>query len=320
MNSDDGPLTWVQVLNYQGSNCLAACLDSLLEREDPLGRVRLVVVDNASTDGSREMLARLYPQVEVVQSTWNRGYAAGNNLGLRQALEARADYAFLLNMDARVAPSCLRRLVDVAQQRPEAALLGATLYTADGERVEFDGRQFDPVLTAGGYADTPRRPGAESRVNRAAYACGAAMLIRLDVSRQVGLFSETFFAYHEDVELSLRARLFGHEVLTVSDAVVYHARGGAGAGERFRDFMGTRNMLLTLLEVYDRASWISNAEALFDHFLGRHSDAMRSAALLAALSAAPSVLRQRRRIRAVGRKSYRQVVAALAARERSGES
>lgn len=304
------PLTWIQVLNYQGLHCLERCLESLRRMRKPSGEVRLVVVDNASTDGSLEIARRKFPDLEVLESTWNRGFAGGNNLGLREALEEGADYAVLVNMDARVAPDCIAKLVAAAENRPEAALVGATICSEDGKLVEFDGRQFDPVLTAGGYADTPRGRRTRDKVSPAAYACGAGMLLRLEAFREIGLFSESFFAYHEDVELALRARLFGYEVVNVGDAFVFHARGGAGAGDRFRDFMGTRNLLSTLIKIYDRPSWLQNSESLMDHFLGS-GQPMRSQAILAALFDAPQVLRQRRRLRAEVRKTYKEILAEL---------
>ena len=309
-NSKGGPVTWIQVLNFQGLRCLESCLGSLRRMESPRGETRLVVVDNASTDGSIEIVRRGFPEVEILESSWNRGFAGGNNLGLRAALDEGADYVVLVNMDTRVAPDCIAKLVEVAEKRPEAVLIGATICSEDEQLVEFDGSQFDPVLTAGGYADTPRDGEADEQVRPAAYACGAGMLLRLDALREIGLFSESFFAYHEDVELALRTRLFGYDVVNVADAFIYHARGGAGAGDHFRDFMGTRNLLLTLLKLYDRPSWLQNSACLADHFLG-HGQPMRSQAILAALFDAPRVLHQRRRLRAEARKTYHQILAEL---------
>jgi len=302
------PLTWVQVLNYNGLHCVGKCLESLEAAHPPPGEVRLVVVDNGSEDGSLELLHKDFPEIEIIQSDRNLGFAGGNNLGLRKALAERADYAILVNMDAQVAPDCLIRLVEVADDNPRAVLVGATICTEDGERIEFDGSQFDPVLTAGGYLDALRsEQPPEKEAKTAAYACGAGMLMRLETLREIGLFSETFFAYHEDVELALRTRLFGYEVLNVPDALVYHVRGGAGAGVEFRDFMGARNLLLTLMKLYDRSSWRRNHHALIDHFLGG-TYPQRAQVLLASLSRAPTMFRQRRRLRDRADRTYSQIL------------
>lgn len=301
------PLTWVQVLNYNGLHCLGNCLASLEGANPPAGRIRLVVVDNGSEDGSLDLVHEDFPRIEVIRSDRNLGFAGGNNLGLRKALAAGADYAVLVNMDAQVAPDCLVKLVGAAADNSRAALVGARICTEDGERVEFDGGQFDPVLTAGGYSDALRAEQPDRGPVPAAYACGAGMLMRLEALKQIGLFTETFFAYHEDVELALRARLFGFEVLNVPDALVFHIRGGAGAGVGFRDFMGTRNLLLTLMKIYDRAAWHRNHQALTDHFLGG-TYPQRAQALLASLFKAPTMLRQRRRVQDQADRTYSQIL------------
>lgn len=299
----EGARTWLVVLNYQGGEHVAACLESVARQAEPPGGARLLVVDNASTDGSRERIERDFPGVELVAAERNLGYAGGNDLGIRRAMEAGAEYVALLNMDATVDPHWLVRLVEEADRHPDAALLGCRVYSADGREVEFDGASFDPVTTSGGYAD--REPGREddSGVREAAYACGAGLLMRAAALAEVGLFDETFFAYHEDVELSLRCRLAGWRVLNVADARIYHARGGSRAGERFRSFMGTRNMVLTWLKLLDAKAWRRHGDQLLGHLLDPGSPE-RAEAALGALLEAPAALARGRELRRAARIRY----------------
>lgn len=250
----------------------------------------MVVVDNASTDASVEMLEEGYPWVELVRCPRNLGYAAGNNEGLRRELARETEFVALLNMDTRVDPEWLVQLVGAAEEHPDGALFGATLLSWDGKTLEFDGRQFDPVTTSGGYARSgaPESP----RTRRAAYACGAGMLARTECLRRVGLFEERFFAYHEDVELSLRCWRHGHPVFNVGAAKIFHRGGGAGAGSRLRDFLGTRNMVLTWLLHYDESSWAENWGALLGNVLDADSPE-RVAAALASSFEAHRMLRRR---------------------------
>ncbi len=309
MEPQPGARSWVVILNYQGRDHLADCLESVRRQQQPAGGARVLVVDNGSDDGSTAVVPKRYPEFELVSSAVNLGYAGGNNLGIRRALEAGAEYVALLNMDTRVDPGWLRLLVEKADATPRAALLGARILSADGSMVEFDGDCFDPVTTSGGYADYP-----VSRRSRptgpAAYACGAGMLMRASCLAEVGLLDETFFAYHEDVELSLRCWLHGYEVLNVAEAVVHHSVGGAGAGVPFRDFMGTRNLTLTLAKLYDAASWRSHGQALAGNLL-RAEDRARAGAVLAALFDMPTALRRRRQHRLGGARGYAELAKRL---------
>jgi GT2 family glycosyltransferase len=135
--------------------------------------------------------------------------------------------------------------------------------------------------------------------------------MRLEAIQTIGMFSPYFFAYHEDVELALRCRLFGYEVLCAPSAMVFHSRGGAGAGNRFRDFMGTRNLVLTLLKIYDRETWRENSAALMGHFAAP-ADGQRFQAALAAFFDAPAALRDRRRLRRKALRRYSDILDDLA--------
>src|SRR5215470_14085112 len=107
MNSSEKPLVAVVVLNWNGCNETLACLESLIKLSYP--PCDLIVVDNGSTDNSVAAVRSKYPNVEVIQTGKNLGYAGGNNVGIRRALEKGAQYILILNNDTRVSPDAISR-------------------------------------------------------------------------------------------------------------------------------------------------------------------------------------------------------------------
>lgn len=306
-----GKRTQALVLNYRGGDFLIRCIESLKRAESPRGGFGILVIDNDSDDDSIAHLRSAFPDSEVLETGRNVGYAGGNNAGIRAALGAGTDteYVAIVNMDLEVHPLWLRELVDAADQNRDAAILGSRVLTGDGRLVEFDGRQFDPVTTSGGYSYSPASS-SETTAYEAPYACGAALLLRLGMLRETGLFDPSFFAYHEDVDLALRCWLRGFRVLQVPTSIVYHAGGGSGAGSTFRDFMGGRNSLLTVAKIFDRRAWKRYGEALTRHFFP-DGDPERIRASLAAFHTLPRTLRYRRHLSSRTQTPYSRVMRSL---------
>jgi GT2 family glycosyltransferase len=198
----------VIVLNWNGFEETRRCLSSLAALEyEPL---RVVVVDNGSTDGSAERLADL-PGIELIRSDRNRGFAGGVNLGVRRALETDAAYVWLLNNDAEVKPSTLAALVDEAEADARIGIVGGVLPEVwGGGRVSEWTGVARPVTEPGELLD---------------YVTGTCMLIRRAVLEQVGLFDEAFFFYYEDADFCRRAQEDGWRLSVAPEARVEHAGG-----------------------------------------------------------------------------------------------
>lgn len=246
----------VVVVNFNGGALLSQCLGSLSRQ---LFRdFRIVVVDNASTDGSADDLEKSFPDVSVIRSQTNLGFAAGNNLAIREAGEA--PFIALLNPDAIAQQDWLYCLMKAAQEHHEFALFGSRMY-ADARHTILDG-----VGDAYHVSGLPWRVGhgqqAQGRYleHHEIFApCAAAALYRKEVFKVTGGFDEDFFCYVEDVDLGFRARLAGMRALYVADAVVEHAGSGiVGKHSDFQLYHGhrnlvwayVRNMPLSLLLVY----------------------------------------------------------------------
>jgi len=216
------------VVSWNGAHLLGDCL-AALRRQDAQARMRLVVVDNASTDGTAELLAREFPEVEHLRLADNLGYGRANNEALRRALEAGAEFVALVNNDVEVGHGWLGSLLEAARAHPEAGLFTGTLLFRDEEVVNSTGLELDRLGRARDrdfrlpLARLARRDGPVVGVS------GGAALIRSSLLREIGLFDPAYFAYYEDVDLSLRAKAAGQQSWYVRAATARH-RFGASFG------------------------------------------------------------------------------------------
>ncbi len=245
-------LVTVVVLNYNGRDHLEYCLPSLLDLDFPRDRLELLVVDNGSTDGSADVVARFAPRVELLSSGGNIGFSAGNNFGARQA---RGRYVAFLNNDTRVSPGWLTSLCRTMDGAPNAAAVAGKLLSWDGSRLDF-GRG---IITFDGHgfqegAGLPLDRDPHQQVAETFIPCGGNMLVRREVFLELGGFDEDYFAYLEDVDLAWRFWAAGHRVLLDPGAVAYHrSEGTSGRMDPFdRGFLFERNAFITAVKNLDR--------------------------------------------------------------------
>jgi GT2 family glycosyltransferase len=234
------------VLTWNGREDTLACLASLQRVPDRPDAV--IVVDNGSTDGTAEAVRERFPDVELVRSEENLGFAGGNNLGLERALELGTDHVLVLNNDAEVVPGAIRALVEEAARRPDAGSLGAKiLYAEPPDLVWFAGAVYDPRSGYNGrqLGYRERDDGRFDAVRETDRACGAALLIPRPVLERLGGFDDELFLYSEDVEWSLRARAVGYRHYVVGASVVRHHVSASGGGESspLTLYYGMRNSL-----------------------------------------------------------------------------
>lgn len=237
------PAVTVIVVTWQGAHLLADCLDSLVAQSIP---TRILVVDNASTDGTTEVLAR-YPAIEVLHLAENTGFAGGV-----QAAIPLVDTPFLalLNNDAAADPEWLERSLAAFDAHPAAAAITARmlLWDATPSRINNAG----VALVRGAYG-ADRGLGAPDSAPYDVAAevfgfSGGAAVLRTDAVKAVGGMAAEFFLYYEDTDLAWRLRLMGHEVWYEPSAVVRHRH--AATTDRSSDlfaFHTERNRLLMLL-------------------------------------------------------------------------
>jgi GT2 family glycosyltransferase len=228
----------VIVVNWNGRRWLGDCLRSVEAQGEP--GVEIVLVDNASTDGSVDDVRRDFPNVRVIALDRNEGFARANNLG---AKDATADYLVFLNNDTRARPGWLRALFAGVESDPAVGLVASRLvYMNRPDLIDSAG---DGYLRCGGaFKVWHGRPTATAPGERDVFGvCGAAFLIRRSLFDMLGGFDEKLFMIYEDVDLSFRARLSGARALYAPDATVDHV-GSASVG-RVSDtavFYGQRNL------------------------------------------------------------------------------
>ncbi len=223
------------VLNWNGGDDTIAALDSL-------AGLPAICVDNGSTDGSDDVVAERLPEVELVRTGANLGFAGGNNVGIRRALEQGADWVLLLNNDAVAEPGLSDALAAAAAARPDAGLLACKILFPDGVTVQYAGASFNARLGYSGRVDVD----GLDELRDVGRADGAALAISRAALERAGLLDETLFLYVEDVEWSLRVRRAGFAVVLVPDARVRH-KGSTASGGRSSTtnlYYDTRNTIV----------------------------------------------------------------------------
>ncbi|MCW8084123.1 glycosyltransferase family 2 protein [Sabulicella glaciei] len=200
------------VVSFNSAEVLPGCLASIPEA------VPLVVVDNASGDGSADLAARLAPRAQVLRPARNLGFGRAANLGFA---EVKTPFGILLNADVRCRPGMFEALLDAAQRYPGAGMLAPCCWAPDGA-LQF-GR---PGLFEKRGGAVPAMPSGDCC---APYVGGSAMFFRMDAFRAVGGFDDALFLYFEDDDLCFRLRRAGHSLVHVQGAALDHAAGRSSA-------------------------------------------------------------------------------------------
>ena len=228
----------VVIVTWNGRRHLDTCLSSLEAQRDV--RIETIVVDNGSTDGTTEYLRSRYAWVKLVALPENQGFAGGNNAGVR---EARGRFVAFLNNDTSADPGWLRALIAGVDEAGGFALVTSRIvYMHDPDTIDSAG---DGVLRWGGaFKRHHGEPASAAAVTQEVFGvCGAACMMPRTVFDEVGGFDEDFFASHEDVDLSYRARLRGYRCRYVADAIVRHVGSATlGTVTPFSVFHGQRNL------------------------------------------------------------------------------
>lgn len=212
------PMASIIIPAWNGKAFLADCLNSLLSQDYP--HFEVIVVDNASSDGTPDWVAAHYPQVRLIRNERNLGFAAGVNVGLRAA---SGEALLLLNQDTLVQPGWLRALVSGLLARPEIGIAGSKIYYWGGKAIWHAGIMLiDPRMQVEHRGDGEIDQGQYEQLTDVEAVTGAALAIRRSVLERIGLFDEDYFVYFEDVDFCLRASAAGFRVVYVPGAIVQH--------------------------------------------------------------------------------------------------
>jgi hypothetical protein len=233
----------IVVLNWNGARDTARCLESLARLRPPEGaEVRVLVVDNGSTDGSLDELPGRFPWAGFLAIGENLRFAGGNNRGIRAALAEGADFVVLLNNDTEADPDLVRELVAEADAAPHAGLVGPLILNAEG-RVWFAGGAVRLALGWTWHEGLGRPdPGPRGAPRDVGYLTGCCLCVRREVLERVGLLDEGYYLYAEDVDLCLRARAAGYACRFTPRARLTHyvSSSSGGAVNPFKAYQRTR--------------------------------------------------------------------------------
>ncbi|MEK7129800.1 MAG: glycosyltransferase family 2 protein [Patescibacteria group bacterium] len=248
----------IVIVNWNGKADTLNCLASLAKLTTYDLRLTTIVVDNGSTDGSVGAIRKKFPRVEVVETGKNLGFCGGNNVGIRRALEAGADFVWLLNNDTLVDSGALS-LANVFQDT-KIGVAGSKIYFAKGHEYHKDrytkDEQGNVIWYAGGLIDWDNMYASHRGVDEVdhgqfdemaetPFVTGCSMMVQSKVFERIGFLDEQFYLYLEDVDFCLRAARAGFAIVYVPTSVVWHINAGSSApGSELHQYYQTRNRIL----------------------------------------------------------------------------
>ena len=249
------PVMTVVIPNWNGKRFLATCLDSL--RRQTYTDMTVIIVDNASSDGSQAFIRDNYPEVRLIELDENRGFTGACNIGIDMA---EGEIIALLNNDTEADERWAEALMDVFATRPDVGIVASKMLLFDQrERFHTAGDYFTVDGRAGNRGAWEADTGQYDRGEYVFSACGGAAAYRRSMLAEVGALDDDFFFLLEDVDLAWRAQLAGYKVWYAPGAVVYHHLSASGGGVTASYFDGrngiwllAKNMPAALLRKYAR--------------------------------------------------------------------
>jgi GT2 family glycosyltransferase len=225
-----GPLVAVILVAYGGRDDTVACIKSI--QQSDYSNFRIILVDNDSPDDTSQFVRGTFPDVLLVESERNLGFAGGNNLGIDKALELNADYIFLLNNDTEIAPDTIGKLVDSAGKSERIGAIGPKIYYFEKK---------DTIWSAGGIIDfrwsnlyhrgIRRTDSAEYNIKREVdYLTGCALMFPSDRVKEIGKLDESFWMYYEDADFCMRLKRAGYSIIYEPESKVWHKVSSSTGG------------------------------------------------------------------------------------------
>ncbi len=241
----DDMKTYIVVITYNGEKDIQVFLESLRGTVEEIS-AKLIVVDNNSTDGTCRVVEKVWPNAHLIRNTQNRGYAGAGNQGMQYAIEQGAEFVFLVNQDIIFEHGWLEPLLQEMKTHPQtAAVQPLIMLDPQRDRINSCGNAFH-VLGFGftrGYQKTVLEYPCNQR-KEISYCSGAAVLYRISTLKQIGLFDEEFFMYHEDTDIGWRMRSAGYQNIVIPAARVYHHYDFSRSIQKFYFMERNRYMIL----------------------------------------------------------------------------
>ncbi|MCC4770979.1 glycosyltransferase [Methanosarcina sp. DH2] len=236
------PRVSIIILNWNGKENTINCLEAL--KLTTYSNYETIVVDNGSTDGSTKYFKDNYPGIKLIENRTNLGFAEGNNVAIREVLiKEKSKYISLLNNDTIVKPDWLEKLVEALESDEKiGSCQPKILSLINPDMIDAVGISIDRYGGAAQEGHNEKDLGQYDQITEVFGVCAGAALYRAKMLGQIGLFDEDFFAYYEDVDLAIRARLFGWKSACIPQAVIYHIHSATlGNDSPFKRYLLERN-------------------------------------------------------------------------------
>ncbi|MCK4891324.1 MAG: glycosyltransferase family 2 protein, partial [Candidatus Pacebacteria bacterium] len=198
------------------------CLKSL--EKINYSNYKIVVVDNGSEDDSVSAIKKQFSEVKIIENKKNLGFAGGNNVGIKYAIDSGADYVLLINNDTTVEEDFLSELVEAGESDEKIGILGSKIYFySDPNRIWFAGGKVNWLKNKGTHIGLDQIDnGQYDKIKETDYLTGCCLLIKREVVEKIGVLAEDYFLYYEDTDFSLRTKNAGYRSIYVPKSKIYH--------------------------------------------------------------------------------------------------
>ncbi|MER2511537.1 MAG: glycosyltransferase family 2 protein [Nitrosomonas ureae] len=249
MTQDLYPFVAIIILTWNQRDLTLDCLESLAEMDYPSDRLQIIVVDNGSRDDTVVAIRDLFPYITVLENGDNLGFAEGNNVGIRYALQGPAEYIMLLNNDTVVDAQMLSILLQTAQQDTRIGVVTPKIYYYDDPKriwcagASIDWRSGGSIRRQAEQIDS----NIDDVLQDVDFASGCAMCWRRQAIVQIGLLDPRFFIYYEETDWCVRVQRAGWRIVYQPQAHLWHRISAAmGTASPATDYYMTRNLVLFL--------------------------------------------------------------------------
>ncbi|WP_434640805.1 glycosyltransferase family 2 protein [Thermoanaerobacterium thermosaccharolyticum] len=216
------PLVYIILINYNGYKDTIECVRSI--EKITYKNYKIVIIDNASTDNSIDILRQTLKNYKIIQNDKNLGFAGGNNVGIRYALENGAEYILLLNNDTVVDKDFLSYLIKGFSVKENVGMVGGKIYYYDKpDKIWYAGGKFNKLRARGVHFTLDNN----IDYKEVKFITGCLQLISADAIKKVGLMKEGYFLYYEDVDYCFRFIKKGYKLIYSRNSIIYHKCGGS---------------------------------------------------------------------------------------------
>ncbi|NKQ39271.1 MAG: glycosyltransferase family 2 protein [Methanosarcinales archaeon] len=249
------PFTSIIIVNFNGKTDLEECLPSVLKQNYP--NFEVVLVDNDSSDDSIAFVKINYQSIKIIQNNKNYGYAKGNNIGFQST---SGKYIVVLNPDTVVEKNWLLELVKTMEENPKTGVCQSKILLYDNSNaINTDGNMIN-FLGFGWAGNHTKKDLHETKIKSVSYPSGCSMILRRSTLDEVGLFDEDLFMYHDDLDLGIRMRLMGYDVLCNPKSVAYHKYIFVKNKRKY--YFLERNRWVILMKIYEKKTLFGFLPAL----------------------------------------------------------